>query len=171
MAGAAPRPAIRWTIAQSALGPMLLAANPRGICRLSFDEDECELHRRFPDCSIERDEAGLAPLVGRVLALIDRPREAHGLPLDTAGSPFQQAVWRELGRISPGKTATYAELAARVGNPGAVRAVGSACGANPVAVLVPCHRALRSDGGLGGYAWGLERKRQLLAAEAQPARP
>jgi len=93
---------------------------------------------------------------------------AAALPLDLQGTAFQQRVWRELTRIPRGETITYAELAKRIGAPGAVRAVGSACGANPTALVVPCHRVIRSDGGLGGYRWGLERKATLLQSEQAP---
>jgi AraC family transcriptional regulator of adaptative response/methylated-DNA-[protein]-cysteine methyltransferase len=97
---------------------------------------------------------------------VTQPGRAMTLPLDVRGTAFQQAVWRELSRIPPGETLSYAALAARAGNPNAVRAVGSACGANPVAMLIPCHRAKRADGSLGGYAWGLSIKRKLLEREA-----
>ena len=158
-------PAIRWTTFDSHLGKMLVAASDRGICRLTFDEGEEELRRHFPSAELVEDGEALAALVAGVLAALERPGAAPDLPLDVAGTAFQQAVWRELHRIPPGETRSYAEIAAAVGQPGAVRAVGSANGANPVAVLVPCHRVVRSDGSLGGYAGGLERKRKLLAAE------
>lgn len=158
---------IRYAIAATALGPMLLAATGRGICRLSFDEDVSALRDRFPAATIEPGGEGLRDLVARAVAAVDRPGGVHDLPLDLGGTAFQRAVWRELAAIPPGETLSYAALAARAGNPGAVRAAGSACGANTVAVLIPCHRALRSDGSMGGFAYGLERKRELLRREGE----
>ena len=158
---------IRWTVADTALGRMLLAATDKGICRLSFDEDEEELRRRFPNARIERGNGELAGLLAEAVALVNQPDRHHSLPLDVRGTAFQEAVWRELARIPPGETLSYAALAARAGKPGAARAAGSACGANQVAVLIPCHRAQRGDGSLGGYAYGLGRKVELLKREAR----
>jgi AraC family transcriptional regulator of adaptative response/methylated-DNA-[protein]-cysteine methyltransferase len=161
---------IDWATAPTALGTMLVAATAKGICRLSFDEGETELRIRFPNARIERGGAALADLVARAVALIDAPQRPHDLPLDLRGTLFQEAVWRELARIPPGESLSYAALAARAGRPGAVRAAGTACGANPVAVLIPCHRARRGDGSPGGYAYGLERKAALLEKERRRAR-
>ncbi|MDB5701014.1 MAG: bifunctional DNA-binding transcriptional regulator/O6-methylguanine-DNA methyltransferase Ada [Sphingomonadales bacterium] len=158
---------IRYAVTDTVLGAMLLAATDRGICRLSFDEDETELHRRFPKAVIKAGGEAMADLVASAVAAVADPSHLPELPLDVAGTIFQQAVWRELARIPPGETLSYAALAARAGNPNAVRAVGSACGANQVAVLIPCHRALRTDGTLGGYAYGLERKIELLKRETK----
>lgn len=159
--------AIRWAIAPTSLGPMLVAATDRGICRLSFDEDESALAERFPHAEIAPGGKALADLVRRAVAAVETPARPHGLPLDVKGTAFQEAVWRELSRIPPGETLSYAALAARAGKPGAARAAGSACGANNVAVLIPCHRAKRGDGTLGGYAYGLAIKEELLAREAK----
>jgi AraC family transcriptional regulator of adaptative response/methylated-DNA-[protein]-cysteine methyltransferase len=156
---------IRWAIAASPLGPMLVAATEKGICRLSFDEDESALAQRFHAATILPDDGSIAGLVEGALKAVREPLAMPDLPLDVAGTAFQQAVWQELRRIPPGETRSYAAIAAAVGKPGAVRATGSANGANPVAVLVPCHRVVRSDGSLGGYAYGLDRKRKLLDAE------
>ncbi len=156
---------IRWATAETDLGTMLVAATDKGICRLSFDEDEAELHRRFPKAAIEPGGKAMADLVRRTVAAVNAPEKPHDLPLDVRGTAFQQAVWRELQRIPPGETRTYAQIAAAVGKPGAVRAAGSANGANNVAVLIPCHRVIRTGGALGGYAYGLERKEKLLAKE------
>ena len=156
---------IRWALADTDLGAMLVAATDKGICRLSFDEDEAELHRRFPKAVIEPGGKAMADLVRRTVAAVNAPEKPHDLPLDVRGTAFQQAVWRELQRIPPGETRTYAQIAAAVGKPGAVRAAGSANGANNVAVLIPCHRVIRTGGALGGYAYGLERKAKLLAKE------
>lgn len=156
---------IRFTLAQTSLGSMLLAATERGICRLAFDEDEADLRRRFPAAMIEAGGAAMADLVTAAIVAVERPALRPDLPLDVRGTAFQQAVWRELARIPPGETLSYAALAARAGNPNAVRAAGSACGANQIAILIPCHRAVRTDGSLGGYAYGLARKQALLERE------
>lgn len=158
---------IRWTVAETVLGPMLLAATDRGICRLSFDEDEVALRLRFPKAEIVEAGDALTELVRAAVAAVEAPGRIPELPLDVAGTGFQQAVWRELSRIPPGETLSYAALAARAGRPKAVRAAGTACGANQIAVLIPCHRAKRGDGSLGGYAYGLERKLELLRREAE----
>lgn len=156
---------IRYAMVDTALGSMMLAATDRGICRLSFDEDESALRKRFPNAAVEQGGEGMADLVASAVAAVADPSNLPNLPLDVAGTVFQQAVWRELSRIPAGETLSYAALAAKAGNPKAVRAVGSACGANQIAVLIPCHRALRTDGTLGGYAYGLERKIELLKRE------
>ena len=155
---------IRYVVTDSALGPLLIAATSKGICRMTFAEDERALRRRFPNAEIRPDDGTIAPWVEQALAEIDHPT-AHDLPLDVRGTAFQEKVWQELRRIPLGQTRSYAEIAAAIGEPGAVRAVGTANGSNPVAVLVPCHRVIRSDGSLGGYGGGLPNKRKLLAAE------
>jgi AraC family transcriptional regulator of adaptative response/methylated-DNA-[protein]-cysteine methyltransferase len=144
---------------------MLIAATSKGICRLTFDDSVDSLARLFPNATIVEDAGGLRELVEGALAAINSPLAARDLPIDVAGTAFQEAVWRELRRIPPGETRSYAQIAAAIGQPKAVRAVGTANGDNHVAVLIPCHRVIRSDGSLGGYAGGLDRKRQLLAAE------
>ena len=156
---------IRWTTFHSPIGTMLIAATSRGICRLTFDDSEASLKRLFPKATIVQDDGGLRELVEGALSAIERPLAASDLPIDVAGTAFQEAVWRELRKIPPGETRSYAQIAAAIGHPNAVRAVGSANGDNHVAVLIPCHRVIRSDGSLGGYAGGLERKRRLLDAE------
>ena len=156
---------IRWACAETSLGTMLVAATAKGICRLSFDEGEAELRARFPHADIAPGGAALAELVAQAVAAVEAPERAHDLPLDVRGTAFQEAVWRELSRIPPGESLSYAALAAKAGKPGAARAAGTACGTNSVAVLIPCHRARRGDGSAGGYAWGLERKARLLAKE------
>jgi AraC family transcriptional regulator of adaptative response/methylated-DNA-[protein]-cysteine methyltransferase len=157
---------IRWEVARTDLGPLLVAATTRGICRVAFEVDDTELRAHFPNAAIERGGAALEDLLDDAVAFVTQPGRAMTLPLDVRGTAFQQAVWRELSRIPAGETLSYAALAARAGNPNAVRAVGSACGANPVAMLIPCHRALRTDGSLGGYAYGLPIKQKLLEREA-----
>jgi AraC family transcriptional regulator of adaptative response/methylated-DNA-[protein]-cysteine methyltransferase len=160
---------IRWTSFDSPIGPMLIAATSKGICRLTFDDSEASLRRLFPKAAITKDDGGLKELVEGALTAIERPAAAPELPIDVAGTAFQEAVWRELRKIPLGETRSYAEIAAAIGAPKAVRAVGSANGDNHVAVLIPCHRVIRSDGTLGGYAGGLDRKRQLLDAEGHGA--
>ena len=160
---------IRWTEFDSPLGRMLIAVTDKGICRLTFDDSEASLRKLFPKAEIVEDSGGLRALVERALAAIEQPKAAHDLPIDVAGTAFQEAVWRELRKIPAGETRSYAEIAAAIGKPGAVRAVGSANGDNHVAVLIPCHRVIRSDGSLGGYAGGLDRKRRLLHAEGHAA--
>jgi AraC family transcriptional regulator of adaptative response/methylated-DNA-[protein]-cysteine methyltransferase len=156
---------IRWTTFASPLGEMLIAATSRGICRLTFDDSEASLRRLFPNAEIVRDEGSLRELVEGALTAIERPLAAPDLPIDVAGTAFQVAVWRELRKIPLGETRSSAQIAAAIGQPKAVRAVGTANGDNHVAVLIPCHRVIRSDGTLGGYAGGLDRKRKLLDAE------
>ncbi len=159
---------IRWATAETDLGTMLVAATERGICRLSFDEGEAELRARFPWAAVEPGGAEMGDLLARATAAVNAPERPHDLPLDVRGTAFQQAVWRELSRIPPGESLSYAALAARAGRPEAVRAAGTACGANGIAVLIPCHRARRGDGSPGGYAYGLERKAALLEREGWP---
>jgi AraC family transcriptional regulator of adaptative response/methylated-DNA-[protein]-cysteine methyltransferase len=155
---------IRFVVADSPLGRLLVAATPKGICRLTFNEDEAALHRRFPHADIRPDDGTIAPWVAAALDQIVHPSD-HQLPLDVRGTAFQEKVWAELRKIPLGETRSYADIAAAVGSPGAVRAVGTANGANPVSVLVPCHRVIRSDGSLGGYGGGLPNKVKLLEAE------
>ncbi|WP_033922111.1 bifunctional DNA-binding transcriptional regulator/O6-methylguanine-DNA methyltransferase Ada [Sphingomonas sp. 37zxx] len=156
---------IRWTLADTSLGLMLVAATEKGLCRVSFDEDEAALRQRFPHATIAAGDAALARLAAEVVTQVELPGLDRDLPVDVQGTAFQEAVWRALRAIPPGKTRSYAQLAAAAGNPGAVRAAGTACGANQVAVVIPCHRALRSDGTLGGYAYGLDRKLALRRRE------
>jgi AraC family transcriptional regulator of adaptative response/methylated-DNA-[protein]-cysteine methyltransferase len=158
---------ISWASAETALGAILVAATAKGICRLSFDEDEGELRRRFPNARIEPGGAAMADLVERAVAAVNAPERPHDLPLDVRGTAFQEAVWRELSRIPPGESLSYAALAVKAGKPGAARAAGTACGQNRIAVLIPCHRARRGDGSPGGYAYGLNRKAALLEREAR----
>ena len=160
---------IRWAVVDTSLGRMLVATTDKGVCRLSFNEGREALAERFPHADLAEGDAEFAALLEQVVAAVEAPGERGGdfahIPLDVKGTAFQEAVWRELRRIPAGETRSYAELAAAAGNPRAVRAAGSANGANNVAVLIPCHRVIRTGGGLGGYAYGLEIKRKLLAKE------
>jgi AraC family transcriptional regulator of adaptative response/methylated-DNA-[protein]-cysteine methyltransferase len=156
---------IRWTIAETSLGPLLVAATDKGLCRVSFDEDEAALHARFPKAEVVPGGAALAGLAARVVASVESPERDQDLPIDVQGTAFQEAVWQALRQIPPGETRTYTELAAAAGNPRAVRAAGTACGANHVSIVIPCHRAQRSDGSMGGYAYGIDRKIALRKRE------
>jgi AraC family transcriptional regulator of adaptative response/methylated-DNA-[protein]-cysteine methyltransferase len=152
---------------RSPLGTVLAAATDRGVCSVKLGNDVAGLERLLAE---EFSEARIAQkpmpeVKGAILGFIRGEASLARVPLDIRGTVFQQRVWEELRRIPRGETRTYREIAASVGTPAAVRAVGSACGANPVALVVPCHRAVRTDGGLGGYAWGLGRKKKLLALE------
>ncbi|WOK36387.1 bifunctional DNA-binding transcriptional regulator/O6-methylguanine-DNA methyltransferase Ada [Sphingomonas sp. C3-2] len=156
---------IRWVQADTSLGPLLVAATDKGLCRVSFDEGEDALYARFPAASIEPGGAALAALAQKVVSEVEQPGRHRDLPLDVQGTAFQEAVWQALRAIPVGETRTYTELATIVGNPRAVRAAGTACGANHLAVVIPCHRAQRSDGSMGGYAYGIERKLDLRKRE------
>lgn len=157
---------IHWTQAMTSLGRMLVAWTDRGVCRLSFDEEAEALTRRFPAAQLHPAGGEAAQFVAAIVAEVETPRTGADIPVDVRGTAFQEAVWKALSEIPSGETRSYAQIAASIGKPAAVRAVGSACGANPVAVLIPCHRALRTDGTLGGYAYGLDIKTELLKREA-----
>lgn len=158
--------AIRWAVVATSLGPLLVATTDKGLCRVAFEHGPEELERCFPNAEISPGGAALEALAAQVVELVERPATAsYDLPLDVRGTAFQEAIWAALKAIPPGETRTYAELAAAAGAPNAVRAAGSACGANRLAAVIPCHRAVRTGGGMGGYAWGLERKRALLDRE------
>ncbi|HEU4959545.1 MAG TPA: bifunctional DNA-binding transcriptional regulator/O6-methylguanine-DNA methyltransferase Ada [Sphingomonas sp.] len=156
---------IRWTVADTSLGPMLVAATDKGLCRVSFDEDAAALRARFPNAEIVPGGAALAELAARVVAEVETPGRDRDLPVDVQGTAFQEAVWQALRQIPAGETRTYSELAAIAGNPRAVRAAGTACGANHVSIVIPCHRAQRRDGSMGGYAYGVDRKIALRRRE------
>ena len=148
-----------WDVYESPFGPLTLLAGPDGLTGLAFPGRATGLAEE------DRDPAALAAATGQLEAYFAGERRAFDLSLDLAGTPFQQRVWAELRKIPSGETRSYAEIAAAAGNPTAVRAAGSANGANNVAVLIPCHRVIRSDGSLGGYAYGLDIKRELLERE------
>jgi AraC family transcriptional regulator of adaptative response/methylated-DNA-[protein]-cysteine methyltransferase len=161
---------IRFAVARSTLGPVLAARSEKGVCAILMGDDPDALVRdlqdRFPLAELVGADLAFEAEVAQVVGLVDAPGTGLGLPLDIRGTAFQQRVWRALGEIPVGRTATYAEIARRIGAPRAVRAVAGACAANPLAVAVPCHRVVRTDGGLSGYRWGVERKRTLLEREA-----
>jgi AraC family transcriptional regulator of adaptative response/methylated-DNA-[protein]-cysteine methyltransferase len=160
---------IRCVTVETPLGWALVAATERGICMTALADDReslvAALRRRFPAAAVITEDAGLKEWADRIVHFITAPDHNLDLPLHIQGTAFQARVWRALQKIPLGKTATYSEIAAALGQPKAVRAVAQACAANKLALLVPCHRVIRRDGELGGYRWGLERKRALLAGE------
>lgn len=168
-----PGEAVWHAAGRCSLGCVLVAATARGLCAILMGDNANELladlKKRFPHATLTKPPAGFADSVEKVVRLIDNPGRTPelGLPLDVRGTAFQRRVWEELRRIPAGKTATYSEIAGRVGSPRAVRAVASACAANTLAVAIPCHRVVAARGGLAGYRWGVERKRRLLASERE----
>jgi AraC family transcriptional regulator of adaptative response/methylated-DNA-[protein]-cysteine methyltransferase len=167
---------IRYTIVASPYGKLLVAATDRGVCAVMLgDQDaslEKDLRAQFPQASRTRVDEGdgwLEQLVARVAEQVKRPGALEDIPLDLSGTAFQWRVWQALATIPAGETRTYQQVARAVGKPRAIRAVASACAANRLAVVVPCHRVIRSDGSLGGYRWGLPRKAALLAGERAAA--
>lgn len=163
---------IQFAIGESSLGAILVARSQRGVCAISLGDDPerllRELQDRFPRAELIGGDAAFERLVAQVVGLIEHPNIGHDLPLDVRGTAFQQRVWQALRQIPCGETASYAQIAQRIGAPKAVRAVAQACAANALAVAVPCHRVVRSDGALSGYRWGVERKRALLVRERAP---
>lgn len=158
---------IHWAVVPTSLGEMLVAATDKGVCRLSFDEGRAALEQRFPAAKLVEGGAEFAALLSQVVDAVEAPTQGFDhIPIDVKGTAFQEAVWRELRKIPAGETRSYADIAAAVDKPKAVRAAGSANGANNVAVLIPCHRVVRSDGTLGGYAYGLPIKEELLKRES-----
>lgn len=161
---------IRYGFGDSALGGVLVARSGEGVCAILFGDDvdalATDLAARFPRAHLQRDDASMRATVAAVADLIDAPTRDPQLPLDVRGTAFQRRVWSALRAIPRGATASYADIAARIGAPASVRAVAGACAANPLAVVVPCHRVVKRDGGLSGYRWGIERKRALLQREA-----
>lgn len=158
---------IHWAVAPTSLGPMLVAATGKGVCRLSFNEDGSELARRFPDAELVEGGEAFTALLAEVVASVEQPGDFAHIPLDVKGTAFQEACWKALREIPAGETRTYAQIAAAAGNAKAVRAAGSANARNNVAVLIPCHRVIRTGGDLGGYAYGLDIKRELLMREGR----
>jgi len=161
---------IRFAVGECSLGAILVAQSDRGVCAILMGDDPDALVRdlqdRFPRAELVGGDAAFEQLIARVVGFVEAPRVGLDLPLDVRGTVFQQRVWRALRKIPSGKTVSYTELAKRIGAPQSVRAVAQACAANPLAVAIPCHRVVRSDGGLSGYRWGVERKRALLEREA-----
>ncbi len=162
---------IRFAIGQCSLGAILVAATARGICAITLGDDPDALARdlqdRFPKAAIVGGDAAFETTVAAVVGFVEAPHRPIDLPLDIVGTAFQQRVWEALRAIPAGTTTTYAAIASAIGSPRAVRAVGSACGANKIAVAIPCHRVVRVGGGSPGYRWGVERKAALIAREAR----
>lgn len=159
---------VHWAVLATSLGPMLVAATEKGVCCLAFGEGEAALRARFPRAELVAAGDDFRELFAQVVAAVEQPGPGSAaIPLDVKGTAFQQCVWEELRRIPHGETRSYGELAAALGNPKASRAVGGANGANNVAVLIPCHRVIAADGTLGGYAYGLAIKAELLRREGR----
>jgi AraC family transcriptional regulator, regulatory protein of adaptative response / methylated-DNA-[protein]-cysteine methyltransferase len=158
---------LHWAVVPTSVAPMLVAATDKGVCLLAFNEGETELRGRFPKAELRPGDAAFRDLFAQVAAAVEQPGTGADIPLDVHGTAFQQRVWQALRDIPPGETRSYGELAAALGNPRASRAVGGANGANHVAVLIPCHRVIAADGGLGGYAYGTAIKSELLKREAK----
>ncbi|MDC7701817.1 bifunctional DNA-binding transcriptional regulator/O6-methylguanine-DNA methyltransferase Ada [Vogesella indigofera] len=166
------RTVIRFAVGQCTLGAILVAQSERGVCAISLGDDaEALLHElqdRFPRAELIGGDAAFEQLVATVVGFVEAPALGLDLPLDVRGTAFQQRVWQALREIPPGETASYRDIARRIGAPQAVRAVAGACAANVLAVAIPCHRVVRTDGSLSGYRWGVARKQALLAREAKP---
>ena len=163
--------AIRFTIGECNLGSVLVAISDQGVRAISFGDDPETLARELRDQRLDADpvadDAGLKPVLAEIVALVENPVRALDLPLDIQGTAFQQRVWQALRAIPAGSRASYSEIAERIGEPKEAYAVGEACAANRIALVIPCHRAVRKDGALAGYRWGYRRKRALLAREAR----
>lgn len=165
---------IRYGVTRCFLGCVIVASTDRGVCAIEFGDDQetlpDQVQKRFPMANVEEAGPEYRSTVIRIASLIDAPMKENDLPLDIRGTVFQERVWKALRGIPPGTTLTYTELAKRIGRPKAARAVGSACAANTLAVAIPCHRVVRQDGKMGGYRWGVERKRRLIRRERQARR-
>lgn len=164
---------IRYTIVDSPLGGLLVGRTAKGICAVLLDDPARladDLAAEFPGASLVRDDEALGEWAAVVVEAVAGNALAESLPLDLIGTSFQRRVWAELQRLPLGETASYAEIAARIGRPTATRAVARACATNHAAIVVPCHRVVRTDGGLGGYKWGVQRKERLLESEAKNPR-
>lgn len=165
---------IRYALGSSSLGLLIVAASGKGLCAIALGDEPgalvSEVGKRFPAAALVEDGGGLDGRLARIGELAEKPWLDLDLPLDARGTPFQNSVWQALRAIPAGATASYAQIAHRIGAPDAARAVARACAANPLALAIPCHRVLRSDGSLSGYRWGVERKRALLEREAAQGR-
>jgi AraC family transcriptional regulator of adaptative response/methylated-DNA-[protein]-cysteine methyltransferase len=161
---------IRFAVGQTSLGAILVASSTKGVASILLGDDPEELVRnlqdRFPKARLIGADRDYEALVARVVGFVEAPGIGLDLPLDVRGTAFQRRVWQALREIPAGRTVSYAEIARRIGSPKAVRAVAGACAANNLAVAIPCHRVIRNDGSLSGYAWGVERKRELIGKEA-----
>lgn len=161
---------IHFAVGECSLGSILVAATEKGVCAILLGDDPDALARdlqdRFPKARLIGGDKGFEQLVAKVVGFVEAPALGLDLPLDVRGTAFQQRVWQALRGIPAGSTASYADIARRIGAPKAVRAVAQACASNAIAVAIPCHRVVRNDGALSGYRWGVKRKRTLLDREA-----
>lgn len=166
---AAAKAQIYFAVGQCSLGAILVAQSERGICSIFLGDDPDvlahDLQGRFPRAELIGGDNKFEEVVGKVIEFVDAPKMGFDFPLDVQGTPFQQHVWQALREIPLGQTATYTEIATRIGAPKSVRAVANACGSNKIAVAIPCHRVVRTDGDLSGYRWGVNRKQALLDME------
>lgn len=171
----AARQHVAYTVSESPLGKILVATTTRGICKIALGDSmealQSALFREFPKAFISRDEQALKKQVAQIVEHLEGSSRDLNLPLDLRATAFQLRVWKELQKIPRGETRSYQQVAKSIGRPAAARAVARACASNPVALAVPCHRVVRGDGGMGGYRWGLERKRKLLRAESASNSP
>jgi AraC family transcriptional regulator of adaptative response/methylated-DNA-[protein]-cysteine methyltransferase len=162
---------IHFGIGDTSLGCVLVAISAKGVCSILLGDERAglarELQQRFASAALIRDEARVRGELARVKSFIESPSNGLDLTLDVTGTAFQRRVWRALRKIPAGATASYADVARRIDAPKSFRAVAQACGANPLALAIPCHRVVRNDGALSGYRWGVERKRALLEREAR----
>jgi methylated-DNA-[protein]-cysteine S-methyltransferase/AraC family transcriptional regulator of adaptative response/methylated-DNA-[protein]-cysteine methyltransferase len=162
---------ISYGIAETVLGHVLVALSAKGVCAILIGDNreglEADLARRFPGSAVREDQGSVQEELRKVTRFVDGDESSLDLAFDPRGTEFQRKVWDRLRDIPAGTTMTYGQLAERIGKPRAVRAVASACAANPIAIAIPCHRVVRSNGDLAGYAWGIDRKRALLEREAQ----
>ena len=160
---------IRFTVGECSLGSILVAQSDRGVCAILLGDDPdaliADLERRFPRAQLLGGDEGFEQVVATVVGFVEAPCVGLDLPLDIRGTAFQQRVWGALRTIPAGETASYKLIAEKIGSPTSTRAVAQACGANSIAVAIPCHRVVRTDGGISGYRWGVERKRALLERE------
>ncbi len=164
---------ILYAVAPCSYGTILIAASDAGICATTLGDDPQELvghlQKRFPDATLVGNDSAFKKMMHAMVTRVEHPGADMTASLDLRGTAFQRAVWKALSKIPLGQTATYAQIARKIDNPKAVRAVAQACAANPVAIAIPCHRVVRSDGSLSGYRWGVERKRELLRRESEIA--
>jgi AraC family transcriptional regulator of adaptative response/methylated-DNA-[protein]-cysteine methyltransferase len=164
---------IRFATGQCSLGKILVAASDKGVCCIMLGDDAGalagELQSRFPNAELIGGDQPFEELIATVIQFVEHPSQGLNLPLDIRGTAFQQQVWQALQQIPVGSTASYAQIAQQIGKPKSMRAVAQACAANPIAVAVPCHRVIRTDGSLSGYRWGVERKSELLRRESENA--
>lgn len=160
---------IRFAIGECSLGSILVAASEKGVCSITLGDDPdfllADLHNRFRKAELIGGDAEFGKLVSKVVRFVEAPKLGLDLPLDIHGTAFQQRVWQALREIPLGSTASYSEVARKIGSPNSVRAVAGACAANSIAVVIPCHRVVKTDGNLSGYRWGVDRKRALLDLE------